>query len=124
MYFTFQQQNFTAVVVAGFLRKLLRRLRGQVVLLWDNGNIHKGPSMQRLRRDYPRLHIEWFPGYAPELNPVEHIWSDFKGHSANALPRSKQDIRLALHASVRRVRGSQRRLRSFFLASDLPTTPW
>lgn len=124
LYVRFQQENFTAVHVVEFLRNLLRHLRGNVILLWDGGQIHKGPIIHELRRRYPRLHVEWFPGYAPELNPVEHIWNDFKGHSANSLFLDKQDIRLDLHSNARRVRRSQAKLRSFILSSDLPSPPW
>jgi putative transposase len=124
VYFRFQQCNFTAVHVTDFLRDLLGHLRGNVVVVWDNGKIHKGPAMAQLRQDFPRLHIEWFPGYAPELNPVEQIWNDFKAHAANSVPSTKQDIRLSLHGNARRIRRSQGKLRSFVLASDLPTPPW
>ena len=106
--------------VAPFLRHLLRHLRGPVMLLWDQGKIHKGAAIEQVRRDYPRLHIEWFPGYAPELNPAEQVWNNFKGHTANSLPRSTQDIRNSLHANARRVRRSQEKLRSLILASELP----
>jgi putative transposase len=124
LYVRFQQENFQAVHVAAFLRELLHHLRGQVVLLWDKAKIHKGPILAQLRADYPRLHIEWFPGYAPELDPAEQVWNDFKGHSANGLPTNKQDLRIILHNSTRRVRRSQTKLRSFILASDLPSPPW
>jgi transposase len=123
VYFAFQQGNFKADDVASFLRKLLRHLRGNVIVVWDGSKIHKGPHLARLLHDYPRLQLEPFPGYAPELNPVEQIWNNFKGHTANRLPRTMQDIRLTLHANARRVRRSQDRLRSFILASDLPTPP-
>ena len=72
----------------------------------------------------PRLQIEYFPGYSPDLNPVEYVWGDFKRHDANGLPLSKQNIRQNLHADARRVRRSQRKLRSFVLASELPSPPW
>lgn len=124
LYARFQQQNFKAVDVAEFLRKLLRHLRGQVILLWDNSRIHKGSPMAQVRQDYPRLHIEWFPGYAPELNPVEFVWKDFKGHTANSLLRDKQHIRQQLQANKRRVSRTQAKLRSFVLASHLPSPPW
>ena len=120
----FRQDHVTALQVAQFLRRLLRHLRGQVILLWDSGRIHKGPVIDAIRDAYPRLHLERFPGYAPELNPAEQVWNDFKGHTANSLLRNKQDIRLHLHASARRVRRSGDKLRSFVLASDLPSAPW
>jgi transposase len=124
LYVQFHQDNFSAVGVAKFLRMLLNHLRGQVILLWDGGTIHKGPFINAVRDAYPRLHLERFPGYAPELNPVEQVWNDFKGRTANSLLRNKQDIRLSLHASTRRVRSSGDKLRSFVLSSDLPSAPW
>jgi transposase len=124
LYARFQQDNFKAYHVAEFLRHLLRHLRGHVVLLWDKGAIHKGPAIAQVLTDYPRLHVESFPKYAPELNPAEQIWNDFKGHTANSLLENKQDIRLSLHGSKRRVCRSQQKLRSFILTSDLPSLPW
>jgi putative transposase len=121
LYARFQQDNFRAVHVAPFLRHLLRHLPGPVILLWDNGKIHKGPAIDQVRADYPRLATEWFPGYAPELNPAEQVWNEFKGHTANSLPLDKQDIRNSLHANTRRVRRSQAKLRSLILASKLPS---
>jgi len=124
LYVQLRQDNFKAVHVAKFLRLLLTHLRGQVILLWDGGQIHKGPVINAVRDAFPRLHLERFPAYAPELNPVEQVWNDFKRHTGNSLHRGKQDIRLSLHGSARRVRRHPGRLRSFVLASDLPSAPW
>ena len=124
LYVQFRQDNFTAPQVAAFLRLLLRHLRRHVILLWDGGKIHKGPHINAIRDAYPRLHLERFPAYAPELNPAEQVWNDFKRHTGNCILRGKQDIRLNLHGSTRRVRRSPDKLRSFVRASDLPSVPW
>ena len=124
LYVQLRQDNVKAVQVARFLRLLLAHLRGHVILLWDGGQIHKGPAINAVRDAFPRLHLERFPAYAPELNPVEQVWNDFKRHTGNSLLRGKQDIRLSLHGSARRVRRNPDRLRSFVLASDLPSAPW
>jgi putative transposase len=124
LYLQLRQDNFKAVHVAKFLRLLLTHLRGHVILLWDGGQIHKGPAIDAVRTAFPRLHLERFPGYAPELNPVEQVWNDFKRYAGNSVLRDKQDIRLRLHGSARRVRRSPDKLRSFVLASDLPSAPW
>jgi transposase len=120
LYVQFQQINFRAWHVAQFVRALLREIPGHLIVLWDGASIHKGPEMDEIAQSYPRVHFERFPAYAPELNPVEQIWRDFKGHMANGLPRTKQDVRLKLHDNTRRARRSQAKLRSFVLASDLP----
>jgi transposase len=121
LYVSFQPANCTAIHVATFLRGLLHHLRGHVILLWDQGAIHKGPAIEEIQRAYPRLHLEEFPAYAPELNPVEQLWNDFKGHTAKSLPRNTRDIRRSLQANTRRVRRSQAKSRSFILASGLPS---
>jgi transposase len=122
-YICFQPANFTARPVATFLRGLLHHLRGHVILLWDQGSIHQGPAIEESPRAYPRLHREEFPAYAPELHPVEQLWNAFKGHTANSLHRDTRDRRRRLQANPRRVRRSQVKLRSFILASGLPSPP-
>jgi len=62
--------------VADFLRALLRPLRGHVILRWDRSTIHRGPAIEAVCQTHPRLHLEEFPAYAPELNPTEQIWND------------------------------------------------
>jgi len=60
----FQQDDFKAVHVAPFLRTILARLTGPVILSWDQGQIHKGPAIRQVFLDYPRLQTEWFARYA------------------------------------------------------------
>jgi putative transposase len=124
LYVQFRQENYNAIRVAKFLRVLLKHLRGHVILIWDGAKIHKGPKIRAVQAAYPRLHLEPFPAYAPELNPVEQLWGDFKRHSGNSIFLGKQDVRLMLHGNTRRVRRSPDRLRSFVRASDLPSPPW
>jgi transposase len=124
IYVRFQQDNFHAYDIAKFLRILLKHIKGPIILLWDNAKIHKGPYIEEILKKNPRLQLEWFPGYAPELDPVEQVWNDFKRHTANSIPRTKQDLRISLHNSTRRVRRSQAKLRSFILSSELPSAPW
>jgi transposase len=123
LYLRFQPKNFQAVDVADFLRALLRHLRGHVVLLWDRGSIHQGPAIEAVCEAHPRLHVEEFPAYAPELNPAEQVWNDFKRHTANSLLRDTRDLCRRLNANTRRVRRSQAKRRSFIRASKLPSPP-
>ena len=64
-----------AAAVAAFLEGLLRHLHGEVIAVWDGGSNHKGPLIRDLSSRYPRLHLERLPAYAPDLNPVEFVWS-------------------------------------------------
>jgi hypothetical protein len=59
--------------------------------------------MEAVCQAHPRLHLEAFPAYAPERNPAEQIWNDFKGHTANRLWRDTRDIAHRLRANIRQV---------------------
>lgn len=88
LYFATEPDGFyTADRVIGFLRDLLRHLRGRVFVVWDRGHNHKGPLMRKFLKRNRRLTLEMLPPWAPELNPVEPIWSWLKyGELANFVP--------------------------------------
>jgi hypothetical protein len=88
LYFsTLPDGYFDAGAVVGFLRDLLKHLRGKVVVVWDGGGNHKGPLVREFLRRNRRLTLERLPAYAPDLNPVEAVWSWLKyGQLANYVP--------------------------------------
>lgn len=62
--------------VIQFLRHLRRHVRGKAVLLWDHLSSHRSVATEQyLASQRHWLKVEWFPSYAPELNPVEYFWS-------------------------------------------------
>jgi transposase len=85
--------------------------------------MHRGPAIEAVCQAHPRLPLEEFPAYAPELNPTEQGWNDFKGRIAHSLLRDTRDLRRRLSANTRRVRRSQAKLRSFIRSSKLPSPP-
>ena len=73
--------------MVAFLRDLLKHLRGKVVVIWDGGPNHRGPVIRDFLRKNNRLRLERLPAYAPDLNPVEAVWSWLKwGRLANFVP--------------------------------------
>ena len=113
-------ENISTVEVAIFLRALLRHLRGHVIVLLDGGSIHKGPEVQALTARCPRLHLEWFPGYAPELNPDEWVWAHFKAQLANGHPNTLDDLMGDLSRISKNVTKRRDLIRSFITGSELP----
>ena len=77
------------------MRDLLRYLRGPVHVIWNRGDAHKGDAIRRLERDFPRPTGHFLPPYAPELNPVEHVWNHVKygvGESAADEPGGTEPV--------------------------------
>jgi DDE superfamily endonuclease len=73
LYYLLFYDNIAQEEVCVFLRELLRHLRGPVIVLLDNSSTHQGEPLRKLLRQHPRLSIEHFPSYAPELNPDEGV---------------------------------------------------
>ena len=61
LYVQFRQDNFKAPQVAKFLRLLLRHLRGNVIVVWDGGRIHKGPHIRAVQDAFPETSSRTIP---------------------------------------------------------------
>ena len=122
LYLHFQDRAFDGLDVRAFLSALRRHLRGPIVILWDRGSIHRRREVTALLQQHPRVQVEYFPAYAPELNPAEFVWTRGDRNLANSAPRNVRELRQLLHRSYRRLRGSQRLLWACIYASDLPWT--
>lgn len=122
LYFsTLVNDYFDHVAVAWFVRELLKHLRGPVIVIWDGGPMHRGPDIRQLQQNYPRLILEALPPYAPELNPVECIWTQVKwGRLCNFIAPDSPTLEKYVFKELHNIRTNQERLRSFWRGSDLP----
>jgi transposase len=115
------RKNIRGPEVLQFLRQLARHVRGPVILVWDRGRSHKHRLVRTWVEHHPRWHVVWFPPYAPELNPVELLWSYLKyGRLANLAPDSVDEIRGHVRRERRRLARRPDLLRSFVRHSGLP----
>jgi transposase len=86
IYSAVQEACFNSAGVIGFLRQLLGWIEGKVMVMWDGAPIHRSKEVRHfLSNDgdgegaSERLLLVRLPAYAPDLNPVEGIWSYLKG---------------------------------------------
>ncbi len=121
LYFRLHEDNISHDEVYDFLWWLLKHLRGNIIVLWDNASIHKDGPVAELRAKHKRLHIEFFPTYAPELNPAEGVWSQTKQSLANGIPDDTWELGGDLVEHFGELRGSQSNLRACVLQTELPS---
>jgi transposase len=120
-YQTYPDQYVDSELYAHFMRNLLWHVPGEMVLLHDGGNMHKGPAVRAVTAEFPRLHLYRLPPYAPELNPPEYLWTYEKYHRlANFVPLDVPQIDATVCAELEDVRHDQPRLKSLFASSPLP----
>lgn len=120
LYLQIRRKSFKGPDVQRFLHYQLQQGRGPIILLWDQGPIHKHSSVRQFVQAHPRLQIEEFPGYAPELKPAEYVWCQSDSALANSRPEELTELKALLVATKRRLRNSQDLLWSCIEASDLP----
>jgi len=112
---------YTAAEVVGFLRDLLRHLRGKVIVVWDRGPHHRGPAVRAFLRRNGRLWLEQLPPYAPELNPVEPVWGWLKfGRLANFVPDGLGELDDEIIERLVDLKLDPGLLRNLWEGSDLP----
>ena len=115
------EHYFTPEKVVGFLRGLLRHLRGKVVVLWDGGGNHKGPVIRKFLKRNRRLRLERLPAYAPDLNPVEAVWGWLKwGRLCNFVPDDLGELDDWVIEYLVALKHNPGLLRALWERSDLP----
>ena len=84
-----QRKGFAETDYARLLDAAHQQLGGPLVLVWDGLSTHTSQAMRKLIAARDWLTVFQLPTYAPELNPVEPVWSNLKRSLANLV---KQDI--------------------------------
>src|SRR5262245_49261559 len=98
---------------------LLRHLRGKVVVAWGGPN-HKGPLIREFLKRNRRLTLERLPPYAPDLNPVESVWSWRKySRLANYAPNDIPELDDEVIKRLGELKFDHGLLRALWSGSDL-----
>ena len=118
LYFRMHEKNIAAEQVEAFLRDVQRRLGREVILVLDRWPVHRRAA-KALFGDR-RFWIEWLPPYAPDLNPVEHVWDHTKYDDlANYIPDDVLDLEIEAEMSLEDLRTNPELLRSCFHGAKL-----
>lgn len=118
LYFAVQEKNVTTEEFETFLRQAQRSLGRKRIVIMDRWSVHR-KAAKNLFGDQ-RFWIEYLPPYAPDLNPVEHVWKHTKyDDRANYVPNELLDPELELEYSIDQTRHRPELLRSFFHATKL-----
>ena len=70
--------NFHGNSVVDFIDEIHHKIRTPIILLWDAIPIHRAKSVENYIAEHSTIVVESFPPYAPELNPVDYVWSYIK----------------------------------------------
>ncbi|MHB9293572.1 putative IS630 family transposase ISAzo32 [Hollandina sp. SP2] len=81
MRFMVADKTCTIPVFIDFLKRLLFKQKGPVLLIVDGHPVHKSKKVKAfVESTEGKLRLYYLPGYSPELNPDETVWVYVKHH--------------------------------------------
>ena len=120
--FHVQAGNYDTDSLIGVLGQLRKFLGGEkATLLWDGLPAHRSRAMRAwLRTQRSWLVVERLPGYAPDLNPVEGLWSSLKAvELANLTGPTLGEVIAQAHRGIQRIRTTPHLAYSFLRHTGL-----
>jgi len=120
--FDVHRHDITGTEVIWFLEQVLEEIPGKVVILWDNGGIHRCREVQTFAwLNRSRLELRRFPPYAPDLNPDEGVWDALKNdRMANFCPKSLEELETTVTNEMRRLQRRPDDVMAALLQTELP----
>ncbi len=109
-----QKKGFRSSQIVQFLKHILRHVEGEILLIWDNLSAHRSRLVNQFVDSQQRLTCLHLPPYAPDLNPVEFLWSYLKKTQlANICCQSLEQLRYEIRKALERVRHKRDVLMAF-----------
>ena len=118
-----KRKGFTEADYARFLDGAHQQLGGPLVLVWDGLNTHVSRAMRELITARDWLTVYRLPPYAPELNPVEPVWSSLKRSLANLVKQDIGQLTVLVRTRLRRMQYQPSLLEGFLAKPRLDLTP-
>lgn len=101
-----------------------QQLQAPIVLVWDGLSAHKSPPILAAVAARSWLRVYQLPSYAPELNPVEKVWSAMKRSLANHGVRTATNLAAAVKNRLKRMQYRPGLIDGYFTGTGLsPPTP-
>ena len=98
-----EPKGFAEADYAALLDAAHQQLGAPIIEVWDGLNAHVSAVMRRLVAARPWLRAVQLPAYAPELNPVEALWSHVKKSLANLAKRTVDELLGLIKTRLKRI---------------------
>lgn len=118
-----RRKGFTETDYANLLDAAHQQLDGPIVLVWDNLNTHVSARMKRLIAARDWLPVYQLPPHAPELNPVEAVWSHLKRSLANLAKRGLEQLTVLIKTRLKRMQYQPDPIEGYLAKTGLDLAP-
>lgn len=121
IYTMVRQESLNGLHSIEFLLHLGRVAGDRLLLIWDNSPIHRRAEVMEFLAEIGRaIDLECLPSYAPDLNPVEWMWTQLKQvELRNLVCLDLEVLHMELHLALGRLRQKPNLVPSFFEGAGL-----
>jgi transposase len=115
-------RNVHGEQIVEFLKYLTHKVPGEWTVVWDRNNTHsKSKVVKAWLAQHPNVVVEDFPGYTPDANAAEWVWSWAKyGKLCNACPADVEELFEAVLTVLDDLKRQPSLLASFVMAAGVP----
>lgn len=120
MRFMLTEQRVNNKLYIEFLQRLLKGVSKPIFLILDGHPVHRSRAVKAFAASTQgKLRLFFLPAYSPELNPDEQVWHEVKYRRVGRQgPRTKDNLRRLLLASLHALQRLPEQIRSFFRLPD------
>jgi transposase len=120
-WFATYQGGMSAELFVAMLGQLMRHRKKPLFLILDSLPAHKAKVVQNyVKSTGGKLELYFLPGYAPDLNPDELVWSYMKRTGTAKRPLTQgQRLQDRIEADLLVIQNNPALVRSFFRAPDV-----
>lgn len=113
-----EEEGFKKQGLIRFLKNCRRKMRKNLLIIWDNAPSHKSKELKTYLASQdqlnPAIWLENLPAYSPELNPIEQLWGYIKKELANQFFKTTKQLKQAVIEVLEKVKNDKNIILSFF----------
>jgi len=103
-HFTVNNGPINGDAFADYMTELVTYVRGvnstPAYIIMDNAPIHKVRQVQEICGSQgSEVNLMFLPPYSPQLNPIEHLFSEWKAKVRRSAPKSEAELSAAIHSA-------------------------
>lgn len=117
--------SMNSSVFCAYVEHLYNSCKGKVIIITDNAVYHKSAAVRDFLQKYSGwLEVHYLPKYAPDLNPMELIWSLLKSRELNKRTVECQQEFVALaEEKIRELSANKEKCSTIFGKKELAYIP-
>jgi len=122
IYFCLHEESIKSEQVIAFVNHLHQEIKKPLLIVWDGLRAHWSKAVKAHIATFEGdIVVKQLPAYAPELNPVEYLWSHLKRNDlANFAAKNLEELSRVSRAAVAKIQPTRKKyLHAFWIQTEL-----